>query len=119
MVSMLTAVAHLGVNDKYDFQGTSVLYYSHFTMMSCFGIWVRSTVTHFGSSPECNSATTLRFFGKEWAATNSEFRIVMLVVYSIGAIPAVNLSALMHLAHRAVSEHRELRRSSPHIRGCL
>ena len=63
----------------------------HLSGMGALGIWVWSKVNTFGDQPECTPATFLTIFGHDIAVTSASLRKGSITLYSIVALPFINL----------------------------
>jgi hypothetical protein len=75
----------------------STLACAHLSAMAGLGIWVWSKVATFGDQPECTPETLMILFGHDIPVTNKPLYIALIVVYSITAIPGINLILLVTL----------------------
>jgi len=69
----------------------------HVSTMASLGIWVWSKVAVFGNKPECTPDTVTSVFGYSIPLTNRRLRAVSIAIYSMVAIPGINLFILLLL----------------------
>jgi hypothetical protein len=70
------------------------LFCLHLTLLSCFGLWLWTTVSTFGGQPKCTAQTTVVIFNYNVKASSSVLYHQSIAVYALFVAPFVNILIL-------------------------
>jgi hypothetical protein len=76
---------------------SSTCVYAHLSAIAGLGIWICSQVATFEDQPHCSPGTSTNFFDRDIPVTIEPVYIASMVVYSITALPGINLVLLVTL----------------------